>query len=199
MRKTNGIPYFKVGSPTMNNLSITLHFISSYLKSKGILKSTSDATGYGQIRETDDLSHKAADGEKPVKEQKTYTGDDNCRGKCLHYCCCRCSKRYYTAWLCNFGFMITFGIRCNMTWAMLSMQDRHMALNATVHSPLHYPGIHHHHHHHSMHINGSTHRHHFLYDDDDDTDNIASMMNLTAVSLSVCLILVFDAPLGCNL
>ncbi|OON14431.1 hypothetical protein X801_09778 [Opisthorchis viverrini] len=70
-----------------------------------------------------------ADGQAVIKEQHTYE-DDTCRGRCMYYACCRCSKRYYTACLSSLGFLITFGIRCNMSWAMLSMIARH---NQTLH------------------------------------------------------------------
>ena len=39
----------------------------------------------------------------------------------MHILMCRCTKRYYTAWMCSLGFMITFGIRCNMSWVTLAM------------------------------------------------------------------------------
>ncbi|KAF8564380.1 hypothetical protein P879_06671 [Paragonimus westermani] len=75
-----------------------------------------------------------AEGVTRLKEQKTYT-DETCKGRCLNYLCCRCSKRYYIAWLSSFGFMITFGIRCNMSWAMLSMIGRH---NESMHAHNHH-------------------------------------------------------------
>ncbi len=40
----------------------------------------------------------------------------------MHILMCRCTKRYYTAWMCSLGFMITFGIRCNMSWVTLAME-----------------------------------------------------------------------------
>ncbi|CAL8078463.1 unnamed protein product [Calicophoron daubneyi] len=71
------------------------------------------------------------DGVPITKEVKT-TGpsEKGIQGKCMYFLCCRCSKRYYTAWLSSLGFLITFGIRCNISWAMLSMQARH---NASLH------------------------------------------------------------------
>ncbi|KAF7258297.1 hypothetical protein EG68_04536 [Paragonimus skrjabini miyazakii] len=75
-----------------------------------------------------------AEGMTRLKEQKTYA-DETCKGRCLNYLCCRCSKRYYIAWLSSLGFMITFGIRCNMSWAMLSMIGRH---NESIHARNHH-------------------------------------------------------------
>ncbi|VUZ38976.1 unnamed protein product, partial [Hymenolepis diminuta] len=43
----------------------------------------------------------------------------------VHILMCRCTKRYYTAWMCSLGFMITFGIRCNMSWVTLAMEQHH--------------------------------------------------------------------------
>eukprot|EP00108_Taenia_solium_P011876 TsM_000336500 transcript=TsM_000336500 gene=TsM_000336500 len=40
----------------------------------------------------------------------------------VHILMCRCTKRYYTAWMCSLGFLITFGIRCNMSWVTLAME-----------------------------------------------------------------------------
>ncbi|VDP67222.1 unnamed protein product [Echinostoma caproni] len=99
------------------------------LKQAGVLKS-SDAN-YGQMGEAAEPMVNA-DGTPVMKEQKTYQ-DDTCKGRCLYYACCRCSKRYYTAWLSSLGFMITFGIRCNMAWAMLSMQARHKNFTQHLH------------------------------------------------------------------
>lgn len=41
----------------------------------------------------------------------------------VHILMCRCTKRYYTAWMCSLGFMITFGIRCNMSYVTLEMEQ----------------------------------------------------------------------------
>lgn len=43
----------------------------------------------------------------------------------VHILMCRCTKRYYTAWMCSLGFMITFGIRCNMSYVTLAMEHHH--------------------------------------------------------------------------
>uniref|UniRef100_A0A5K3FWW2 Synaptic vesicular amine transporter n=1 Tax=Mesocestoides corti TaxID=53468 RepID=A0A5K3FWW2_MESCO len=40
----------------------------------------------------------------------------------MHILMCKCTKRYYMAWMCSLGFMITFGIRCNMSWVTLAME-----------------------------------------------------------------------------
>ncbi|THD26196.1 VGL2A [Fasciola hepatica] len=100
------------------------------LKQAGVLKSSE--VNYGQMGEAAEPMMNV-DGTPIVKEQKTYQ-DDTCKGRCLYYACCRCSKRYYTAWLSSLGFMITFGIRCNMAWAMLSMQSRHKNLTHHLHT-----------------------------------------------------------------
>ncbi|KAH8854129.1 Vesicular glutamate transporter 1 [Schistosoma japonicum] len=93
--------------------------VMNFLTNKGVVKSDGNA-GYGQMN---------------ADESATYT-DNTCQGKCMYYLCCHCSKRYYTAWLSSLGFMITFGIRCNMSWAMLTMQARHLAANVS-HLPPH--------------------------------------------------------------
>ncbi|KAM7535555.1 hypothetical protein Aperf_G00000096424 [Anoplocephala perfoliata] len=49
----------------------------------------------------------------------------------VHILMCRCTKRYYTAWMCSLGFMITFGIRCNMSWVTLAM-EHHQARSKEV-------------------------------------------------------------------
>ncbi|CAH8479660.1 unnamed protein product [Heterobilharzia americana] len=95
--------------------------ITSFLKNAGVSKPEVNSA-YGQMN-TDETSG-------------TIYADSSCQGKCLHYLCCHCSKRYYIAWLSSLGFMITFGIRCNMSWAMLTMQARHIAANLS-HLPLH--------------------------------------------------------------
>ncbi|CAH8473098.1 unnamed protein product [Schistosoma bovis] len=101
----------------------------NFLTNKGVVKSEANA-GYGQMN-TDGSGGTA------------YT-DNTCQGKCMYFLCCHCSKRYYTAWLSSLGFMITFGIRCNMSWAMLTMQARHIAANLS-HLPhsKHYEHTHH--------------------------------------------------------
>ncbi|KAA3681929.1 MFS transporter, ACS family, solute carrier family 17, member 6/7/8 [Paragonimus westermani] len=103
-----------------------------FLKRTGILKS--NEANYGQMSTEEDKPMVDAEGVTRLKEQKTYT-DETCKGRCLNYLCCRCSKRYYIAWLSSFGFMITFGIRCNMSWAMLSMIGRH---NESMHAHNHH-------------------------------------------------------------
>ncbi|TPP57761.1 Vesicular glutamate transporter, partial [Fasciola gigantica] len=117
------------GSCTCPNTHTHTH-THRLLKQAGVLKSSE--ANYGQMDEAAEPMMNV-DGTPIVKEQKTYQ-DDTCKGRCLYYACCRCSKRYYTAWLSSLGFMITFGIRCNMAWAMLSMQSRHKNLTHHLHT-----------------------------------------------------------------
>lgn len=57
------------------------------------------------------------------EEEQEIKGPAKWRHKCTNYLLCRCSKRFYTAWMCCFGFMITFGIRCNIGWVTLQMRN----------------------------------------------------------------------------
>ncbi|VDK34838.1 unnamed protein product [Dibothriocephalus latus] len=57
------------------------------------------------------------------EEEEEVKGAAKWRHKCTNYLLCRCSKRFYTAWMCCFGFMITFGIRCNIGWVTLQMRN----------------------------------------------------------------------------
>ncbi|CAH8569141.1 unnamed protein product [Dicrocoelium dendriticum] len=117
-----------VAVPVKEKVQEKINNFKGILKNTGLLKSN-EAT-YGQMSGDLEQTTYDADGAVRAKEQQTYH-DGTCRGRCMYYACCQCSKRYYIAWLSSFGFMITFGIRCNMSWAMLSMIARH---NQSMHS-----------------------------------------------------------------
>ncbi|KER29824.1 hypothetical protein T265_03619 [Opisthorchis viverrini] len=116
-----------IAVPVKEKLQSKFDSFKGALKNAGLLKSSEP--GYGQMAADASGTTYDADGQAVIKEQHTYE-DDTCRGRCMYYACCRCSKRYYTACLSSLGFLITFGIRCNMSWAMLSMIARH---NQTLH------------------------------------------------------------------
>ncbi|GAA55230.1 MFS transporter ACS family solute carrier family 17 (sodium-dependent inorganic phosphate cotransporter) member 6/7/8 [Clonorchis sinensis] len=116
-----------IAVPVKEKLQNKFNSFKGALKNAGLLKSSEP--GYGQMAADASGTTYDADGQAVIKEQHTYE-DDTCRGRCMYYACCRCSKRYYTACLSSLGFLITFGIRCNMSWAMLSMIARH---NQTLH------------------------------------------------------------------
>ena len=49
--------------------------------------------------------------------------DKYCRPECP---CCNLSKRYTQAWLVAIGFIISFGIRCNVGVATVKMSETHL-------------------------------------------------------------------------
>lgn len=51
-------------------------------------------------------------------EEKKITGSRLMKVKCE---CCQCRKRYTIALLSSVGFLISFGIRCNMGVAIIKM------------------------------------------------------------------------------
>nr|QQY02504.1 vesicular glutamate transporter [Cryptocotyle lingua] len=131
-----------IAVPVKEKIQNKLASFKGALKNAGLLKSSEP--GYGQMPTEAPAAMYDADGQPVIKEQHTYE-DDTCRGRCMYYACCRCSKRYYIAWLSSLGFLITFGIRCNMSWAMLSMIARHnQTLHAQAMKRAHYEHLLHH-------------------------------------------------------
>ena len=62
------------------------------------------------------------DGAQPDLErpQKIRKVDQYCQPECP---CCNMSKRYTQAWLVAIGFIISFGIRCNVGVSVVKMQQ----------------------------------------------------------------------------
>ena len=146
---------------SLDNMYFSLTYSSSSISKTGVVQ-TSSSTAHKGMAELEEQKF-TPDGTVLTKDKSQYP-DESCQGKCMYYLCCRCSKRYYTAWLSSLGFMITFGIRCNMSWAMLTMQARHTAANMS-----HLPPEHTHHtHHESL----------------DHSIGLVGLMNVTTVSSS---------------
>ncbi|VEL13615.1 unnamed protein product [Protopolystoma xenopodis] len=90
--------------------------------------SSTDMSGpspiYGQINETGEMLM-GQDGKQVRREsdKRISAPSGSRRKRLMHKLRCNGSKRYYLAWLCSLGFMISFGIRCNMSWVMLAMRQ----------------------------------------------------------------------------
>ncbi|XP_022255718.1 vesicular glutamate transporter 2-like, partial [Limulus polyphemus] len=80
----------------------------------GKLKKREDEKGFVKH---DELQEESYDAEKPSKEKKSWRKylEPNCP------CCPNLSKRYSIAVLSFFGFLISFGIRCNLGVAIVQM------------------------------------------------------------------------------
>lgn len=68
---------------------------------------------YDELDEAEQLSSE----KKPGKH--LYVGP---MGKCARMLPWNMSKRYLLAWMSSFGFMVSFGIRCNISYAMVEIQ-----------------------------------------------------------------------------
>lgn len=81
-----------------------------------ILRKSEDEKGFAKYDELDEVYSDDEEGK--------HTGSRfnfNFRCTCIKNCSCKCPQRYAIAFLSSVGFIISFGIRCNMGVAIVTM------------------------------------------------------------------------------